>query len=440
MNKTIRSGRLLIAMIDGGGTVPPTLGVAAELVRRGHQVRVLADPTVATDARMAGCAFSEWREAPHFNTREEQSALLAAFESRNPYRAVKAVRNYAGDGMTGRFAREVISTTREFGADAILAEALVPGMIIGGLASGVPTAALMANIYLPPTAGYPLFGTGWSPGEGVIAKTRDRLVPEAARWLLARALPRLNAVLTSHGQPPVSELFELLDRCSRVLVMTSPSFDFTVPRLPDNVRYVGPQLDDPNWAADMPWRRTGSEPLVLVATSSIYQNQQVDLLRRVAKALAQLPVRGVLTTGRAVAPDDVQAPPNVDVMRAVPHRQVLAEASVVITHAGHGTVLKTLAAGVPMVCMPMGRDQRDNTVRVLRLGAGVRISKSSKPDRIATAVSHVLEEPAYASAARRFADVLAREAATLPSGADEAESLLGENNPSPSTNGARRDT
>jgi hypothetical protein len=188
MNKTIRSGRLLIAMIDGGGTVPPTLGVAAELVRRGHQVRVLADPTVATDARTAGCAFSEWREAPHFNTREEQSALLAAFESRNPYRALKAVRNYAGDGMTGRFVREVVSTTREFGADAILAEALVPGMIIGGLASGVPTAALMANIYLRPTVGYPLFGTGWSPGEGVIAKSRDKLVPEAARWLLARSL------------------------------------------------------------------------------------------------------------------------------------------------------------------------------------------------------------------------------------------------------------
>ena len=24
-----------------------------------------------------------------------------------------------------------------------------------------------------------------------------------------------------------------------------------------------------------------------------------------------------------------------------------------ITHAGHGTVLKTLAAGVPLVCVPM---------------------------------------------------------------------------------------
>ena len=44
------SGRFLMALIDGGGTVPPALGLAAELVRRGHRVRVLADPTVEQSA------------------------------------------------------------------------------------------------------------------------------------------------------------------------------------------------------------------------------------------------------------------------------------------------------------------------------------------------------------------------------------------------------
>ena len=107
-----------------------------------------------------------------------------------------------------------------------------------------------------------------------------------------------------------------------------------------------------------------------------------------------------------------------------PHRQVLAEASVVVTHAGHGTVLKALAAGVPLVCVPMGRDQKDNTVRVLRLGAGVRISKKATPHQIAAAVSEVLAESHYASAARRFAATLAWEAANVPIAADEAEGLL----------------
>jgi UDP:flavonoid glycosyltransferase YjiC (YdhE family) len=108
---------------------------------------------------------------------------------------------------------------------------------------------------------------------------------------------------------------------------------------------------------------------------------------------------------------------------------VLAEASVVVTHAGHETVLKALAAGVPLVCVPMGREQGDNTVRVLRLGAGVRVSEKAPPDQIAAAVSEILEHPHYASAARRFADVLAQEAANVPNAADEAERLLGEARP-----------
>ncbi len=73
--------RFLLAVIDGGGTVPPALGVAADLVRRGHQVRVLADQTVELAALSAGCAFSPWQEAPHFASRVEQTAMIAAVDA-----------------------------------------------------------------------------------------------------------------------------------------------------------------------------------------------------------------------------------------------------------------------------------------------------------------------------------------------------------------------
>ena len=415
--------RFLLAVIDGGGTVPPALGVAADLVRRGHQVRVLADPTIEVAALAAGCAFSPWQEAPHFDSRVEQTAMIAAVEGRNPYRLLRALRSFAGQGMTKRYADDVITTAQAFPVDAVLAEGAVPGIVIGALGTRLPTAALMPNIYLRPTVGSPLLGTGWRPGRGVMGRARDRLAPKAAQWLLARTSPRMNAVLTGYGQPPIRELFELLDRCTRVLVMTSPSFDFVPARLPDNVRYVGPQLDDPVWAAEQTWRRPNSEPLILVATSSIFQHQ-TGLLQRMAQGLGNLPVRGLITTGLAVDPQQIQAPPNVEVVQAAPHRQVLAEASVVVTHAGHGTVLKALAAGLPLVCAPMGRDQKDNTVRVLRLGAGVRISKNATPHKIAAAVTEILENPHYASAASRFAAALAAEAANTPSAADEAEGLL----------------
>jgi UDP:flavonoid glycosyltransferase YjiC (YdhE family) len=127
--------------------------------------------------------------------------------------------------------------------------------------------------------------------------------------------------------------------------MTSPSFDFSGPQLPKNVRYVGPQLDDPAWAARAEWTRPGDQPLVLVALSSVYQDQ-TDLLRRIAQGLGRLPISVVLTTGQAIDPSQIQAPRNVQVLPAAPHRRVLAEASTVVTHAGHGIVMKALAAGL----------------------------------------------------------------------------------------------
>ena len=414
--------RFLLAVIDAGGTVPPALSLGAELVQRGHQVRVLGDPTIEPSAKSAGCAFSPWREAPHFNSVAEQTTLITALEGGNPYRAFRAARGYAGKTMTSRFARDVVSTVRESPVDAILADGL-PGILIGAQATRRPTAALVAQTYVRPTPGLPLLGTGWSPGQSLLGKTRDKVVPKVASWLLTPTLPRLNAVAERYEVIPLENVFEVFDRCTRVLVMTSPSFDFTAPQLPENVRYVGPQLDDPAWAADVKWQRQGREPLVLVATSSIYQDQ-IDLLERIAEALRQLPVRAVLTTGRAVDPAEIQAGPNVEVLQTAPHAQVLREASVVVTHAGHGTVLKSLAAGVPLLCIPMGRDQKDNTVRVLRLGAGLRLSDKSTPTQIAAAVAEILGRPQYQAAARRFAEVLAWEAAHRPRAADEAESLL----------------
>ena len=147
--------RFLLAVIDAGGTVPPALSLGAELVQRGHQVRVLGDPTIEPSAKSAGCAFSPWREAPHFNSVAEQTTLITALEGGNPYRAFRAARGYAGKTMTSRFARDVVSTVRESPVDAILADGL-PGILIGAQATRRPTAALVAQTYVRPTPGLPL--------------------------------------------------------------------------------------------------------------------------------------------------------------------------------------------------------------------------------------------------------------------------------------------
>lgn len=135
-----------------------------------------------------------------------------------------------------------------------------------------------------------------------------------------------------------------------------------------------------------------------------------DQLQRAVTALGNLPVQGLVTTGPAIDPDQIDAPDGVTVVGSAPHREVLAHADVLLTHGGHGTVMKGLVEGVPIVCMPTGRDQPDNAARLVHRGAGVRISKKASPAKISAAVEHVLDDPSFRDAAARLGEQLRAEA------------------------------
>ena len=60
-----------------------------------------------------------------------------------------------------------------------------------------------------------------------------------------------------------------------------------------------------------------------------------------------------------------------------PRRDRLAAAFV--THAGHGSTLRPLMAGVPLLCLPMGRDQNDNAMRAAHRGAALNLSPDASP-------------------------------------------------------------
>ena len=55
----------LVALVDGGGTVPVELGVVRRLVERGHDVTVLAEDSMIDDVRATGATFRRWVEAPN---------------------------------------------------------------------------------------------------------------------------------------------------------------------------------------------------------------------------------------------------------------------------------------------------------------------------------------------------------------------------------------
>jgi UDP:flavonoid glycosyltransferase YjiC (YdhE family) len=73
----------------------------------------------------------------------------------------------------------------------------------------------------------------------------------------------------------------------------------------------------------------------------------------------------------------------------------------VVTHAGHGTVMKALWYGVPMVLVPWGRDQPGVAARAESLGVAAVVPRSDcTSENLADAISRVLSNPSYTESAR----------------------------------------
>lgn len=399
----------LMTTWDGAGTTPPLMSVARALVERGHGLRVLADPSLRSDVEATGAEFVSWTRAPHRKDKSFDSHFVQDWGGLEPAEEFARIRDRVIVGPAAAFAADVREELGRRPAAAVLTELLLFGPLVAAEAAGVPAVVLNPTINVVPAPGVPPFGSGFLPATNEEERLREEqaAVLSAAAW--NEALPALNAARAEQGLEPLEHVLDQGRSAARVLVMTSRAFDFVGP-LPPTVKHVGPRLDDVSWAGA--WAApAGDDPLVLVALSSDYQGQE-DLVGRLAAAMGELPVRAVVTTGLGIDPESVEAPENVQVVRSAPHSRILREASLAITHGGHGITIKALAAGVPLVAVPMGRDQHDVAARVVHSGAGVRLGAFASPDEIASAARGVMADASYRRAAEGIAAVIAEETAT----------------------------
>jgi MGT family glycosyltransferase len=410
---------LLMTTWDGGGTTPPLMSVARALVARGHRLRVLADPVLRADVEATGAEFVSWTRAPHRQDRNYDDHFVRDWGG-DPAEGFARMRDALALGPAAAYAADVREELERRPAAALLTELLLFGPQVAAEAAGIPYVVLNPTVNVVPAPGVPPFGLGLMPQTDEAGRRRDE---ELGAMMLAawdEGLPALNAARAEQGLEPLEHALDQGRTAARVLVMTSRAFDFLGP-LPPTVVHVGPRLDDVSWAGE--WEAPpGEEPLVLVGLSSDYQDQG-DLLRRIAAALGILPVRAVLTTGNGIDPASIEAPANVQVVKAAPHSAVLREAALAITHGGHGVTIKSLAAGVPLVCLPMGRDQLDIAARVVHAGAGVRLEHTAAAAEIASAVEQVLGEASYREAAERIATTITEETVT-DRAVEEIEAVL----------------
>lgn len=415
----MKTRHFLFVTLEAGGNVPPMLGLARRLSARGHRVTVLSEPCLGPAVTAMGLQFTPFER--YFTRTDRQEDFFEDWK-------YGPLSNPTIDkiifGPTQILVDETLRVIRRVQPEALVVDCLLPPALIAGEASGLPGAIIFHMPEYLPGPNRPPGMMGLLPGRNWLGQLRDRLLGRLFFAKIRKYLPRINAARLALGLAPLQHPVDLLNRAQRRLILTHPDFDFPLEPAPANVRYTGPVLDDPDWTepGQLPGAASAERPLVVVSLSSTFQNQGATL-QRCLDALGQLDLRGLVTVGPALDPGDFTAPENVTLVRSVPHSEVFPHADLVVTHAGHGTIMRALSYGLPLLCLPMGRDQYDNAAKVVYQGCGLQLSPQASVERLRKSIERLLTDTGFGARAAVFGAGI-RELGQRNRGVDELEGMV----------------
>jgi hypothetical protein len=228
------------------------------------------------------------------------------------------------------------------------------------------------------------------------------------------------------GFPPLAGIDALWGGRDMVHVNTLESFDVGCDGPWPNVRHGAPVLAE-ELRAEPPallWSIADPTPLVLLSFSTVEVQRSPAMLQRALDALAALPVHVVATTGAVVDPAELALPANAVALSFASHDALMPRAALVLTHGGHGTAMRSLRHGVPMVLTPaLAGDQPFVCAAVEEWCAGRALPRDAATGEIRAAAEAVLSDPSYRQAATRLAGQLAGPDGAMAA-ADALEGLL----------------
>jgi UDP:flavonoid glycosyltransferase YjiC (YdhE family) len=330
----------------------------------------------------------KWR--PHVE-REGMTFAAAPEYSVFPTRE-RPLKPYEAAVRASSHTRELI---RDLDPELVVADILTVAAALAAEIEDRPWVTLVPHVLPAGEPGFPVYSVG-----AVYPRTRagKRL------WRLTRPLlmrgerlgrEELNGARARVGLPPLAHVHGGISR-RLALLATFPQLEYPR-RWPPSVRVTGPLLwEQPFGEVEPP---PGEEPLVLVAPSTS-QDPDHRLVRAALEGLAGEPVRVLAATNRRVPPRALPAPPNARVVDWVSYALTMPRCDAVVCHAGHGTLARALASGVPVVACPHAGDMAENAARVRWAGVGVSLPRRFQTPRgVRLAVRRVLGDPHYANRA-----------------------------------------
>lgn len=342
---------ILFATWDGGGNVPPALGIAAELRRRGHGVSVVGHEGNREAVGATGIGFMPYGSAQPFSSAEV-----------NPPERMAEIFNDAG------IAADVVDQARAVGAEIVVVDALLLAALHAARAAGL-TYVPLEHLYDHYLRNY------WMRGP----------------W---------GAIAAERGYAPG----ETLDAAPLTLAATLRDLDPSGQgACPDNLVFSGPVIAAPE-SADVAAR----EPSILVSLSTYNFPGQTESMQTILDAVDDLPARVVVTTGPVIDSGSLRVPANTEMHRYVDHDLLMPAATLVIGHGGHATTMRALAHDLPLVIVPQ-HPMLDQTMvgdTVQRAGAGALIDRAASAEDLRSVVEALLADGPHRESAARMGKLI----------------------------------
>jgi MGT family glycosyltransferase len=381
---------------DFTGHLNPMLCLGRALGLRGHQITLVSLLSMRSRAEAAGVEFlpigtpDEMPGIAALHARVgEQLGLAALSSSAHLFKECSTLwlRDLPGLLERGKFDAALVD---QFSVGPPVCQAL-------GLPFGMACNALAMHEEptLPPAV------TDWPLWPGWVGRLRNRVVNWLLSWGAGDVTRRINTFTRAHGLPPwsIAGSYE----SGLVQVAQQPAFfDFPREQLPDHFHYTGPWSEPGRDASvSFPWERLDGRPIVYASLGTV-QNRLCDFYESILWATERLPVQLILSLGRQESVKlTAPIPPGALVLPYVPQLQVLQRASAVITHAGLNTALETLAAGLPMVALPLTNDQPGVARRLAWLGVAELVPYwHARPTRLHDALWRVLTRTEFRATAQ----------------------------------------
>ncbi len=244
-----------------------------------------------------------------------------------------------------------------------------------------------------------------------------RLMPAAC---YERAEEPLAELWRAHGLEP--EPFGGAYRGAYVDICP-PSFQ--TESVPAGVRtlLLGPAVHNPNGEAPPAWLdELPDRPTVYVTLGTVFNDAGV--FRTLLGGIADVECNVVATVGRNVDPAALgPIPANATVERWIPQALVLPRCSAAVGHGGSGSTLAGLAHGLPLLLVPRGADQFENTAHAAALGVAIVLMPDALGEEaVRAAVEALLADESY----RERAAGLSREIEGMAGPADVVAALVSE--------------